>query len=79
MNRYYNFTDAVKESEKIIGDKGILVDNSGAEWDCCNLFDHPDARDNGGDAYWCVGHDGRIGYTQDNGHNVRWDLLVKGN
>ena len=33
-NRYYNFTDAVKAAEKIIGNS-LLEDNSGTKWDCC--------------------------------------------
>jgi len=76
-NTYYNFLDAVKASEIIIGDNGILVDNSGTEWNCFNLFDYPDTKNEGGDAYWCVGIDGQIGYTEDNGENVSWIYLPK--
>ncbi len=73
-NRFYNFTEAVKASQEIIGD-GLLEDNEGTKWDCFNLMDYPDNREIGGDAYWCVGHNGSIGYTDDNGYNVRWDYI----
>lgn len=73
-NIFYDFLKAVRAAEEIIGD-GLLVDGTGARWDCYNLSDHPDSRPEGGDAYWCVGWDGSVGYTEDNGHNVRWDYI----
>lgn len=75
-NRYYDFKEAVKASESIIGN-GILIDSAGTEWDCFNLLDNiddSDSREAGGNAYWCIGWDGSIGYTEDNGYNVRWDF-----
>lgn len=70
--RYYKFVDAVKAAEKLIGNS-LWEDNAGNKWDCFNLMDYPDSREEDGDAYWCVGSDGAIGYTEDNGYNVRWD------
>lgn len=72
-NKYYYFIEAVKESAKIIGDS-LLTDGENM-WDCFNIMDYPDSREEGGDVYWCVGYDGSIGYTEDNGYNVNW-LLV---
>lgn len=71
-NTYYNFLDAVKAAEQIVGEDRLLVDNAGTKWDCFNLMDYPDSRPVDGDEYWCVSHDGYIGYTVDNGYNVEW-------
>lgn len=73
-NAYYVFKDAVKAAEGIVG-KGLLEDGSGRIWDCNNLSDVDDSKPEGGDGYWCVGWDGSIGYTEDNGYNVRWDYI----
>lgn len=74
-NSYYNFRDAVMAAEKVVGN-ALLEDNSGTRWSCDILSDQLDDRPEGGDAYWCVGWDGAIGYTEDNGYNVRWDYSV---
>ena len=71
-NRFYKFKDAVREAIERL-DRSLLVDNAGDEWDCYNLLDLDDERQEGGDVYWCVGWDGSIGYTDDNGYHVRWD------
>lgn len=73
-NRYYDFNEAVKASEKIIGEKGQLIDTTGEIWDCFNLMDNRDSREEEGSSYWCVGYDGSIGYTENDGCNVRWDF-----
>lgn len=75
-NTYYRFEDAVRKAEEIIGG-GILVDNAGTEWDCFNLMDCNEEKEEGGEAYWCVGWDGRIGYTENNGYSVDWQFLPK--
>lgn len=71
-NRFYNFTDAVKAAEARLDDGQLLEDNAGNKYTCDNLMDYPDSRPDNGDTYWCVGYDGAIGYTENNGYNVCW-------
>lgn len=77
-NRFYNFTDAVKAAKLRLDNGQLLEDNAGNQWACNDLIDYPDSKTDGGDTYWCVGYDGAIGYTEDNGYNVRWDYKPVG-
>ena len=72
-NKYLTLKSAVEEAvTRLDGD--LLIDNAGTVWDTDNLLDEI-AAGNGediDDGYYCVGHDGSIGVTHDDGHNVTW-------
>lgn len=76
-NKYCSFIDALEESARIIGDDGFLIDGDGVTWDIFTLMDYTaDAYmikdDDDNYAYWCVGFDGSIGFTRDDGYHVLW-------
>ncbi|KAK9679512.1 hypothetical protein QE152_g40013 [Popillia japonica] len=74
-NRYNTLLDAIKVAETLLDDGQLLEDNSGTKWDVDNLwdaeFDQEESKEDPG-CYYCVGYDGSIGYTGDNGYNVQW-------
>lgn len=74
-NKYMSLKDAVKEAVKVIAEEQFLTDSNGIEWDTFNLMDQ-DGYECDNDNYYCVGHDGSIGYTRDNGINVDWIYKV---
>lgn len=79
-NRYNTLLDAIKVAESLLDDGQLLKDNSGVEWDLDNLWDVEFCNDGfdqskgsaNHNCYYCVGYDGSIGYTVDNGYNVQW-------
>lgn len=79
-NRYNTLLEAINGAETLLDDGQLLEDNSGNKWDIPNLqdavseakeFDQEESETDP-DCYYCVGIDGSIGYTKDNGHNVEW-------
>lgn len=75
MNKYLTLMEACKVAEEKL-EGNLLVDNSGTEWDTFNLMDC-ESQDTDDDNYYCVGWDGRIGFTNNNGVNVDWIYKVK--
>lgn len=72
-NCFVTLKGACEAANERLGENQLLDD--GAEnWDIENLMaaaadsEELDGKDN----YYCVGHDGSIGITNDNGYNVNW-------
>jgi len=73
-NKYSTLKSAVEEAATRL-DGDLLIDNAGTIWDTDNLLDEIATVGNGEDpngGYYCVGYNGSIGITYDDGHNVAW-------
>lgn len=79
-NCYLTLMDACKVSAERL-DEGQLLDDGANDWGIDNLIDEVYNSDSeeldGEDNYYCVGYDGSIGITHDNGYNVEWIYKVK--
>lgn len=74
MNKYDTLREAVLAAQELL-DKDELLDDGADLWDVYNLLDAV-ADEEPVDGYYCVGYDGRIGYTEDNGTTVKWIYTV---
>lgn len=77
-NKYMTLLNAVKEAATRL-DEGDLLSDGANDWDIDNLMDELDsAADLVTDdtTYYCVGYDGSVGLTRDNGYNVEWIYRV---
>lgn len=75
MSSKYTWEEALKAAEERLEEGQFLGDGLGVKWDIDNLLELPEGVegfDVDDDNYYCVGWDGSIGITRDNGYNVEW-------
>ena len=77
-NCYTTLTEACRVSAERLEENQLLDDGS-QDWDIYNLMEIAQELKelDGENNYYCVGHDGSIGITEDNGNNVNWIYRVK--
>lgn len=70
----YTWAEALAESKKRLEEGAFLSDGANM-WDIDNLSDYPEGVTGfvvEDENYYCVGWDGSIGITRDDGFNVDW-------
>lgn len=75
MENKYTWREVLEEAKSRLSEGQLLEDNSGTQWDIYNLMDC-EGEQTDDERYYCVGYDGRIGFTKDNGYNVEWLYTV---
>jgi len=81
-NCYTTLLQAAKATENKIED-GQLLNDGANNWDIFNLIEHIKREEylnknelDGEENYYCIGINGEIGITHDNGYNVDWIFTI---
>lgn len=75
-NRYNSLKEALEVAKERL-EENQLLDDGATNWDIDNLKESIASNEDmeqkcDNNNYYCVGFDGRIGFTNDNGYNVQW-------
>lgn len=79
-NCYLTLLDALREAAERI-EEGQQIESNAETWDIYNLIEAAEQSDeeplDGDKSYYCVGWDGGIGLTHNDGVNVEWIYTIK--